>query len=133
MKFLALGTVLLCAACSSAPEHRVDVTIRNRTQSTVKLRASAGLFSKSIVLKPGETWTGWWDNTLRLYVQSVLASSRARPGPAGGTAGSSGRTRRSTSRSRMKRGPTVAPPAPVEPRENPYGFTSWTDSTMTTL
>ncbi|MBI2930217.1 MAG: hypothetical protein HYY16_01080 [Planctomycetes bacterium] len=61
MKYLALLCLVPLAACSFSPEHRVDLTIRNQTQKTVKLRASTFLFSRTIVLRPGESWSGWWD------------------------------------------------------------------------
>jgi hypothetical protein len=47
--------------CGSGPEHRVDLTIRNNSEKTIRLRAGSMGLSRSIELGPGESWVGWWD------------------------------------------------------------------------
>ena len=51
--------LLVLASCSSSPERRVDIVLRNDATRPIELRASAGIFSRRLQLMPGEVWRGW--------------------------------------------------------------------------
>lgn len=51
--------VLLCLSSCSPGERRVDIVLRNDVDRPLEVRAQAGLFSRRLLLAPGETWRGW--------------------------------------------------------------------------
>ncbi|GEM_PF-6907574 len=61
MKRLLFGALVLLTACAApAPAHRkMDINLRNTSPMPVEVRAKAGPLSRTIRLKPGETWSGW--------------------------------------------------------------------------
>ena len=58
VKFL-LPVLLVLSSCSVPAEKRVDIVLRNDLALPVEVRAQAGIFSKRLLLAPGETWRGW--------------------------------------------------------------------------
>ena len=52
--------VLLClTSCMSPGERRVDIVLRNDVDRPLEVRAQAGIFTRRLLLAPGETWRGW--------------------------------------------------------------------------
>jgi hypothetical protein len=60
VKYL-LPVLLVMNACvfPATGERRVDIVLRNKTERPIELRAQAGLFSRTLLLAPGEVWRGW--------------------------------------------------------------------------
>ena len=58
LKYL-LPALWVLASCSSSPEKRVDIVLRNDATRPIEVRASAGIFSRRLQLMPGEVWRGW--------------------------------------------------------------------------
>jgi hypothetical protein len=50
---------LASCACPGSGERRLDVVLRNDMDHPIELRASAGPFSRRLLLAPGEVWRGW--------------------------------------------------------------------------
>ncbi|MBI2901719.1 MAG: hypothetical protein HYY17_16160 [Planctomycetes bacterium] len=61
MKKLLFAALVLLASCASpAPaSKKLDIVLRNTSAVPVEVKAKAGIFSRTIQLKPGETWNGW--------------------------------------------------------------------------
>ena len=60
MKYL-IALALLMSSCVASPDkvEKVDILLRNTTDSPIEVRARAGFVGKTIRLQPGETWKGW--------------------------------------------------------------------------
>lgn len=56
--FTAAVLCFALLACGK-PTKRIDIVLVNSTGMTIKVRAKAGLFGRTIKLTPGMTWTGW--------------------------------------------------------------------------
>lgn len=59
MRKFFLPVLLFLGACCSPGERRVDIVLRNDVDRPLEVRAQAGLFSKRLLLAPGEVWRGW--------------------------------------------------------------------------
>jgi hypothetical protein len=60
VKYLLPALIALSSCAAPAPgEGRVDIVLRNGTDRPMELRARAGLFSRGLLLAPGEVWRGW--------------------------------------------------------------------------
>ena len=59
MRKYLLPALLALASCTSSPDRRMDIVLRNDTTRPIELRASAGIFSRRLPLMPGEVWRGW--------------------------------------------------------------------------
>lgn len=65
VKFLAaLILVLGITGCATAPENKVNIKVTNTTGTPLKFQAGMSIFGTSIIVMPGETWTGWVDRRL---------------------------------------------------------------------
>jgi len=58
VKYL-LPVLLALSSCASPGEKRVDIVLRNDLDRPLEVRAQAGIFSRRLLLAPGETWRGW--------------------------------------------------------------------------
>ena len=54
-----LPVLLALSSCAPSAEKRVDIVLRNDVDRPLEVRAQAGIFSKRLLLAPGETWRGW--------------------------------------------------------------------------
>jgi len=60
LRFVAIEVLCFLAACAP-PQRRsqVDITIENPGNEPIELVATAGFVSKTIVLLPKQTWSGY--------------------------------------------------------------------------
>jgi hypothetical protein len=63
-KFLALAAAALMASCSSAPENRIEATIRNDTLVPLVVRISTPFGPLVVTIPPKTTWSGGLDRRL---------------------------------------------------------------------
>ena len=59
---IALLSILALSSCSSMQfdaTSKINITIVNKTDHPVTLRAKASIFSKKIHLEPGQRFVGW--------------------------------------------------------------------------
>jgi hypothetical protein len=56
---ILLPVLLALSSCAVPAEKRVDIVLRNDLMLPVEIRAQAGIFSKRLLLAPGEMWRGW--------------------------------------------------------------------------
>lgn len=64
---LKLAAVLLAAfitGCATAPENRINITIKNDTPMPIVIKGGNYLGSTSITIPPGVTWSGWIDRRI---------------------------------------------------------------------
>lgn len=54
--------LLLMAACST--QNRVEVRIVNTTPAPLVIRSKTAIFSHTMILPPGGSWTGWVDRRI---------------------------------------------------------------------
>jgi len=60
MKYvLCIAALIVMFSCSVPPKDRMEINLMNKGDETVEIRAGAGFFSRTIVLKPGQEWKGW--------------------------------------------------------------------------
>lgn len=84
VKYL-LPVLLSLGACTSAapgPQtKRVDIVLRNTFDHPIEVRASVGIFTRTIPLGPGQIWKGWipTDLTVGEVLVEVAEDSRLRP------------------------------------------------------
>jgi hypothetical protein len=60
-KFLVLAAAVLLAGCSSAPENRIEATIRNDTPVPLVVKISTPYGPLVVTIPPKTTWSGGLD------------------------------------------------------------------------
>lgn len=54
-----LSLLLLVVGCSVPQNRKLDIALRNETDKPMILNMKAGILSKKLILKPGQSWNGW--------------------------------------------------------------------------
>jgi len=62
VRVVASSLLCLLAACSST--NRVEVRIVNTTPVPLVIRSKTAIFSHTMILPPGGSWTGWVDRRI---------------------------------------------------------------------
>ena len=61
MKYLLWAMVMWSGCSAPASGNRLDIEVTNASDRPVRMRVGAGIFTREIVLQPGQTGVYWLD------------------------------------------------------------------------
>lgn len=61
MKWLLWAMVLACGCSTPQSGNRLDIVVTNSTDRPVRMQVGAGIFTREIVLQPGQSGRYWID------------------------------------------------------------------------
>lgn len=81
LKWLVVLLILVLCGCATAPENKVQVKITNTSPFPLEIRAATSIFGVSVILMPGQSWSGvvdrrWVGATASITVDQYVPSTR---------------------------------------------------------
>ena len=63
-KIVVLAILFVLSGCATSTENKITVSITNTTPFPMTIRCGTSIFGTSVVVMPGQTWSGWVDRRL---------------------------------------------------------------------